>query len=163
MLHSSIVHDVLKHLNTRIFFPEGQTHWKDLSLITLFIGCSIGAWYGWKQDKKFKHHLNRMNRDMEGLQSAERALETLQKELEFAKQAKEDVANEKETLERKLQESGGDLSTLHGSYSDLEVSHLKAEIEASTFLIIFLYNSSETVCLKNFNCLYKRSKIQKCH
>lgn len=117
----------------KIYISEGQTHWKDLSLITLFIGCSLGAWYGWKQDKKFKKHLNRMNKDMEGLQNAERALETLQKELEYAKQAKEHVATEKEDLERRLQETSGDSTLLHGSYSDLEVSHLKAEIEVNNF------------------------------
>lgn len=127
-------------LSGKIFLSEGHTHWKDLSLITLFIGCSLGAWYGWKQEKKFKKHLNRMNKDMEGLQNAERALETLQKELEYAKQAKENVATEKEDLERRLQETAGDSTTLHGSYSDLEVSHLKEEIEVRPSYSLTLLN-----------------------
>lgn len=138
MMHT-ILDELVNHLNFKPFFSEGRTHWKDLSLITLFIGCSIGAWYGWKQEKKFKKHLNRMNKDMEGLQNAERALEMLQKELEHAKQAKEHFATEKEDLERRLQETSGD-STLHGSYSDLEVSHLKAEIEVR-IIFSFIHSS----------------------
>lgn len=70
-----------------------------------------------------------MNKDMESLQNAEKALEKLQKELEHAKQARENVTTEKENLEKKLQETEADSTILHNSYSDLEVSQLKAEIE----------------------------------
>lgn len=66
---------------------------------------------------------------MDSLQNAEKALENLQKELEVAKQAQETVISEKENLEKKLQDSKGELNTLSSSYSDLEVSQLKAEIE----------------------------------
>lgn len=157
--------DLNKILQELLIFPEGQTHWKDLSLITLFIGCSIGAWYGWKQDKKFKKHLNRMNRDMEGLQNAERALETLQKELEFAKQAKENVATEKENLEKKLLETETDSGTLHNSYSDLEVSQMKAEIEVSLFVFFLtrkLVFEVTLVALKlNASSIQKFDRINK--
>lgn len=70
-----------------------------------------------------------MTKDMDSLQNAEKALENLQKELEQAKQAQENVASEKENLEKRLQETHGDSTGLHNSYSDLEVSQLKAEIE----------------------------------
>lgn len=69
---------------------------------------------------------------MDSLQNAEKALENLQKELEVAKQAQESVISEKEHLERKLQDSKIDLNTIPSSYSDLEVSQLKAEIEVSS-------------------------------
>lgn len=68
-------------------------------------------------------------RDMESLHKAEIALEDLQKELERARLEQENVTTEKQNLEKKLQEAGGDTSNLHTSYSDLEVSQLKAEIE----------------------------------
>jgi stromal interaction molecule 1 len=115
-----------------IFFllSDGQPHWKDFTLIILIIGGGIGVWYAFHQNKKFKSHLNRMNRDMDSLQNAEKALENLQKELEEAKQAQEDVITEKQNLEKKLQDSKTDLDSLpNSSYSDLEVSQLKAEIE----------------------------------
>lgn len=107
---------------------DGQPHWKDLTLIVLLIGGGIGVWYAISQNKKFKSHLNRMNRDMDSLQNAEKALQNLQRELEEAKQAQEDVITEKQNLEKKLRDSKTDLS-LPSSYSDLEVSQLKAEIE----------------------------------
>lgn len=88
-------------------------------------------YYAVQQNKKFKSHLNRMNKDMEGLQRAESALENLQKELERAEQARENVVSEKQHLEKKLQEAGADSTSLHNSYSDLEVSQLKAEIEVT--------------------------------
>lgn len=106
-------------------------HWKDLTLIFLTIVGGLGVWYAYQQNKKFKNHLNRMNKDMDSLQNAEKALENLQKELEQAKQAQESVITEKQDLEKKLQDSKTELSSLPSSYSDLEVSQLKAEIEAS--------------------------------
>lgn len=115
-----------------IFFfltADGQPHWKDLTLIVLIIGGGIGVWYAFQQNKKFKSHLNRMNRDMDSLQNAEKALQNLQKELEEAKQAQESVITEKQKLEKKLQDSKTDLDSIPNSYSDLEVSQLKAEIE----------------------------------
>lgn len=72
-----------------------------------------------------------MMKDMESLQKAEIALEDLQRELERAKLAQENVLTDKQNLEKKLQEAGGDSMSLHTSYSDLEVSQLKAEIEVS--------------------------------
>ncbi|EFA02431.1 stromal interaction molecule homolog isoform X2 [Tribolium castaneum] len=120
---------VLKAMDVVLFGPpkDGQPHWKDLTLIVLLIGGGIGVWYAFQQNKKFKNHLNRMNRDMDSLQNAEKALENLQKELEEAKQAQEDVITEKQNLEKKLQDSKTDLDSL--PYSDLEVNQLKAEIE----------------------------------
>ena len=57
----------------------------------------------------------------------------LQKELERARMEQESVTTEKQNLEKRLQdESVG----LHASYSDLEVSQLKAEIEVNIFLYI---------------------------
>ena len=40
------------------------------------------------------------------------------------------VTSEKQNLERQLLQQGSDHTELHTSYSDLEVSQLKAEIEA---------------------------------
>lgn len=58
----------------------------------------------------------------------------MQKELERARMEQESAATEKQNLEKRLQdESLG----LHTSYSDLEVSQLKAEIEVN---ILFLYS-----------------------
>jgi hypothetical protein len=62
-----------------------------------------------------------------------------QKELEQARLEQACVTSEKQNLERQLQQQGSDHTDLHTSYSDLEVSQLKAEIEAciiSTFYII---------------------------
>ncbi|KAK5643435.1 hypothetical protein RI129_007280 [Pyrocoelia pectoralis] len=121
----------LKAMDVVLFGPpkDHQPHWKDLTLIVLIIGGSIGMWYAVQQNKKFKSHLTRMNKDMEGLQHAESALENLQRELERAVEARENVVSEKQNLEKKLQEAGADSIGLHNSYSDLEVSQLKAEIE----------------------------------
>lgn len=105
-------------------FLDGTPHWKDLTLIILIVIGGIGAWYAINQNKKFKKHLTRMNRDMDSLQNAEKALENLQKELEQAKQAQETVITEKQDLEKKLE-----FSSCPTSYSDLEISQLKAEIE----------------------------------
>lgn len=66
---------------------------------------------------------------MDSLQNAEKELEHLQKQLEQAKQAQENVVTEKEILEKQLQETHADSGNLHTSYSDLEISQLKAEIE----------------------------------
>lgn len=107
-------------------------HWKDLTLIFLTIVGGLGVWYAFQQNKKFKNHLNRMNKDMDSLQNAEKALENLQKELEVAKQAQETVITEKQDLEKKLEDSKTELSSLPSSYSDLEVSQLKAEIEVGS-------------------------------
>ena len=56
---------------------------------------------------------------------------TSQKELERAKLEQESVTTEKKNLERQLLKQGGDQSELRTSYSDLEVSQLKAEIEVN--------------------------------
>lgn len=56
---------------------------------------------------------------------------TSQKELERAKLEQESVTTEKQNLERQLLKQGGEQSELRTSYSDLEVSQLKAEIEVS--------------------------------
>lgn len=79
-----------------------------------------------------------MNRDMDSLQNAEKALENLQKELEVAKQAQESVITEKLDLEKKLQ---ADSLTLSTSNSDLEVSQLKAEIEVCKIRFWFVVGS----------------------
>lgn len=92
---------------------------------------TLGVWYAFRQNKKFKDHLNRMSQDMDSLQNAEKALENLQRELEVAKQAQESVITEKENLEKKLQDSKSELNLMPSSYSDLEVSQLKAEIEVN--------------------------------
>lgn len=112
-----------------VYNVDGNAHWKDLTLVTLLFGSVIGCWYTYLQRKKSRTHLHRMLKDMESLHRAELALEDLQKELERARLAQENVATEKQNLERQLQEAGGDSNSLRTSYSDLEVSQLKAEIE----------------------------------
>ncbi|CAH1278347.1 unnamed protein product [Diabrotica balteata] len=120
----------LKAMDVVLFGPPKDVpHWKDLTLIFLTIAGGLGAWYYYQQNKKFKIHLNRMTKDMDSLQNAEKALENLQKELEEAKQAQESVITEKQDLEKKLQDSRSELNSLPSSYSDLEVTQLKAEIE----------------------------------
>ncbi|KAK9876691.1 hypothetical protein WA026_014070 [Henosepilachna vigintioctopunctata] len=109
----------LKAMDVVLFGPpkDGQ-HWKDMILIALVISLGIGFWYGLQQNKKFKDHLNRMNKDMDSLQNAEKALHNLQQELA----EKENV--EKKNMEKKLE----DLGSANNSCSDLEISQLKAEI-----------------------------------
>lgn len=136
-------------------------------LITLLFGALIGCWYAYQQKKNSQKHLHRMMKDMESLHKAELALEDLQvcyfiflsilpisigsfifnfinimiydflqKELERARMEQESVTTEKQNLEKRLQdESVG----LHASYSDLEVSQLKAEIEVNIFLYILIF------------------------
>lgn len=123
------------------FILDGHHSWKDLVLVILVIGGGVGFWYGYQQNKKFKLHVNRMCRDMEGLQNAELTLEKLQKELEEARKAEKTVASEKENLEKRLQESEADSTTLQHSLSDGEVSQLKAEIEVSK-VSTFIQNST---------------------
>ena len=53
-----------------------------------------------------------------------------QKELERARMEQACVTSEKQNLERQLLQQESDHTELHTSYSDLEVSQLKAEIEA---------------------------------
>lgn len=66
-----------------------------------------------------------MVQDMEGLQKAEKALQELQTELERARMEQENAASEKMDLLRRLKEA----PSLSSSSSDLEVQHLKQEIE----------------------------------
>lgn len=80
-----------------------------------------------------------MNSDMDSLQNAEKALENLQRELEEAKQAQESVITEKQNLEKKLQDSKTDLDRLPNTYSDLEISQLKAEIEVIDFRFLYFF------------------------
>ncbi|XP_044748294.1 stromal interaction molecule homolog isoform X2 [Coccinella septempunctata] len=109
----------LKAMDVVLFGPpkDGQ-YWKDVILIALVISLGVGFWYGVQQNKKFKEHLNRMNKDMDSLQNAEKALQSLQQELV-----------EKESREKKnLEKNTDDSETLSNSCSDLEISQLKAEI-----------------------------------
>ncbi|XP_057652374.1 stromal interaction molecule homolog [Diorhabda carinulata] len=120
----------LKAMDVVLFGPPKDVpHWKDLMLIFLIIVGVTVIWYAYQLKKKFRNHLNRMNRDMDSLQNAERALQNLQKELEEAKVAEESVKTEKKVLEKKLQDSKSELNSIPSSYSDLEVTQLKAEIE----------------------------------
>lgn len=126
----------LKAMDVVLFGPpkEPQALWKDLTLVTLIAGAFVGAYFTYVQRARTRVHLSRMMKDMESLQRAEQTLEELQRELERAKLAQENVATEKEDLERKLLErAAGDSSnscgTLHTSCSDLELSQLKAEVE----------------------------------
>lgn len=99
-----------------------------------------------------------MMKDMEGLHKAEIALEDLQvqykllicsylpvthscliiflinllqKELERARMEQENATTAKKNLEKRLQD---ETSGLHTSYSDLEVSQLKSEIEVNIII-----------------------------
>lgn len=85
---------------------------------------------------------------MDVLQNAEKELENLQKQLEQAKQAQENVVTEKEILEKQLQETHADSGNLHTSYSDLEISQLKAEIEVENQLFDYF------MCVASFNCSF---------
>ncbi|XP_073994174.1 stromal interaction molecule isoform X2 [Rhodnius prolixus] len=121
----------LKAMDVVLFGPpkELSNHIKDGILVTLLLGAIIGFWYAYKMNKNSRRHLKRMIKDMESLQKAELALENLQKELERARQEQECATTQKADLERKLLEQCGDGTELRTSYSDLEVSQLKAEIE----------------------------------
>jgi hypothetical protein len=57
------------------------------------------------------------------------------------------VTSEKENLKRQLQQQGGDHTDLHTSYSDLEVSQLKAEIEVCIIDIFHIIVEFE-ICLE---------------
>ncbi|KAG5316957.1 STIM protein, partial [Acromyrmex heyeri] len=120
----------LKAMDVVLFGPPKDTghNIKDLLLVILLFGALIGCWFIYQQKKNSQNHLHRMMKDMESLRKAELALENLQKELERARMEQESAATEKQNLEKRLQdESLG----LHTSYSDLEVSQLKAEIEVN--------------------------------
>nr|CAD7599914.1 unnamed protein product [Timema genevievae] len=122
----------LKAMDVVLFGPpkDYNNHIKDLVLVTLLLGALIGCWYAYRQNKNSRKHLRRMMKDMESLQKAELALDHLQKELERARLEQENVATEKENLQRQLLEQGSDQNLeMRTSYSDLEVSQLKAEIE----------------------------------
>ena len=77
-----------------------------------------------------------------------------QKELERARMEQESAATEKQNLEKRLQdESLG----LHTSYSDLEVSQLKAEIEVNIILCLFYIYTYHTCKL-----IYSYQSINLC-
>ncbi|KAL1110335.1 hypothetical protein AAG570_007868, partial [Ranatra chinensis] len=126
----------LKAMDVVLFGPpkDSNNHVKDVILITLLLGALIGCWYAYRMNKNSRRHLRRMMKDMESLHKAELALENLQKELERARQEQECATTEKQDLERRLLEQRADTSEMRTSYSDLEVSQLKAEIE-----VIYLF------------------------
>lgn len=78
-----------------------------------------------------------------------------QKELERARMEQACVTSEKQNLERQLMQQGSDHTELHTSYSDLEVSQLKNEIEAC------IRNSGSCILLKFQiqNCIFDRPVI----
>ena len=78
-----------------------------------------------------------MMKDMEGLHSAELELENLQKQLEQARMEQESVTTEKQNLEKRLMDEAA--SGMHTSYSDLEVSQLKQEVEVRGLFRSFLF------------------------
>lgn len=121
----------LKAMDVVLFGPpkDSQNYWKDFILVILLICGGLGVWYGIRQNKKFRDHLNRMTNDVDSLQRAEKALENLQQELVEAKQAQKTVISEKENLEKKLKDSCADLGELNSCSSDLEITQLKSEIE----------------------------------
>ncbi|XP_047120810.1 stromal interaction molecule homolog isoform X1 [Schistocerca piceifrons] len=121
----------LKAMDVVLFGPpKDYSHGtKDIILITLLLGALIGCYYAYHQNKNSKKHLRRMMKDMESLHKAELALDKLQKELEQARFERACVTTEKQNLEKQLLEQGCDNPEMRTSYSDLEVSQLKAEIE----------------------------------
>ncbi|XP_066137742.1 stromal interaction molecule homolog [Euwallacea fornicatus] len=121
----------LKAMDVVLFGPpkEGIT-WKDITLILSAVVVLLGGWLAYQQNKKFKSHLNRMNRDMDSLQNSEEVLEKLQKQLEEAKQAEDAAICEKQNLERMLQDSKGDLNSLTSAYSESDITHYKEEIKS---------------------------------
>lgn len=58
---------------------ETGTRWKDLLLVALLLTAIIGSWYAYQQNKNAKFHMRRMAKDMEGLHTAEVALQEMQK------------------------------------------------------------------------------------
>ncbi|ENN82579.1 hypothetical protein YQE_01048, partial [Dendroctonus ponderosae] len=71
-----------------------------------------------------------MNRDMDSLQNSEQALEKLQKQLEEAKQAEDAAKSEKQNLEKMLQDSKCEMTSLTSAYSESDVTHYKEEIKS---------------------------------
>lgn len=59
-------------------FPDYGHGIKDVILITLLFGATIGCYYAYHQNKSSKKHLQRMIKDMESLHKAELALDHLQ-------------------------------------------------------------------------------------
>ncbi|XP_077286450.1 stromal interaction molecule [Arctopsyche grandis] len=121
----------LKAMDVVLFGPPKDSGhgWKDGMLIALIVGAIVGCWWAYQQSRASRRQLGRMLKDMESLRKAELALDDLQKELERARLEQENVTTEKQNLEQRLLEAGNAGVTLATSYSDLEVSHLKAEIE----------------------------------
>nr|CAD7449716.1 unnamed protein product [Timema bartmani] len=84
----------------------------------------------------------------------------LQKELERARLEQENVATEKENLQRQLLEQGSDQNLeMRTSYSDLEVSQLKAEIESLSLEIAGSSPSCQVIFPRLFQML--RGELQK--
>lgn len=121
----------LKAMDVVLFGPpkDGIT-WKDVTLVLSGVVVLLGGWLAYQQNKKFKNHLNRMNRDMDSLQTSEQALEKLQKQLEEAKQSEVAAISEKQNLERLLQDSRGDMASLTSAYSESDITHYKEEIKS---------------------------------
>lgn len=123
---------MLKAMDVVLFGPpkgDNINYTKDLILITLLMSALTGCYYAYRQSRNSNQHLQRMMRDMEGLQKAESDLKDLQVELERAKQEQEFVTTEKRNLEKRLKEQTVDGSEIHNSNCCLEMTQLKDEIE----------------------------------
>ncbi|CAH4001973.1 stromal interaction molecule homolog isoform X1 [Pieris brassicae] len=119
----------LKAMDVVLFGPPKEgSRWKDWLLASLLLGAVVGSWTALRAGRASRVQVQRMLRDMEQLRKAEMALDDMQKELEKARLEQESVTTEKKNLEKKLKEAG-DTPLLNSTWSDLEVSQLKAEIE----------------------------------
>ncbi|XP_045487508.1 stromal interaction molecule homolog isoform X2 [Pieris rapae] len=118
----------LKAMDVVLFGPPKGSRWKDWLLASLLLGAVVGSWTALRAGRASRVQVQRMLRDMEQLRKAEMALDDMQKELEKARLEQESVTTEKKNLEKKLKEAG-DTPLLNSTWSDLEVSQLKAEIE----------------------------------
>uniref|UniRef100_T1JCG0 SAM domain-containing protein n=1 Tax=Strigamia maritima TaxID=126957 RepID=T1JCG0_STRMM len=96
---------VLKAMDVVLFgTPKlDRSYFKNVALVTSLIIAIGGCWFAYLQHKYSQQHLKKMMKDMDNLQKAEDALETLQAELHKAIQEQETAAQEKKYLEEKLQ------------------------------------------------------------
>jgi stromal interaction molecule 1 len=121
----------LKAMDVVMFGPpkDYSHHMKDIILITLFLAAVIGCWQAYCQNNNSHQHLQRVMKGMESIHKIKFTLDHLQKELGHVRLEKARVTSEKQNSERPLQQQKCDRTQLHTSYSDLEISQLKSEIE----------------------------------
>ncbi|XP_061659664.1 stromal interaction molecule 1-like isoform X2 [Syngnathoides biaculeatus] len=94
----------LKALDTVLFGPPPgrQNRWKDLVLGVSILAALGGCWFAYVQTRRSRDDLNRLMKDLEGLQRAEQSLMDMQEKLQKAQEDQRCVQVEKVKVEEEL-------------------------------------------------------------